>query len=199
MAGPHAALVTRTLVSLSPLACSVEFNIRCYVSLHAQNSLTEEFCSAITSFTVENDELPRWLQDQGGLSLDKSISRARRLDAESTDASQAAPEEVNLLIRTLRRAIAWLNGLDAPVNYDDMLKRLSLAEARAITMNTGGLVIGLLSVGAALFTGCMYLLLQTWQGIIIPFSYAVLMTGVLFLLRPLNVRLSRQRSRLFQV
>lgn len=199
MAGPHAALVTRTLVSLSPLACSVEFNIRCYVSLHAQHSLTEEFCSTITSFTVEHDELPPWLQDQQGLSLDQSISRARGLDAERTDASEAAPAEVNLLIRALRRAIAWLNGLDAPVNYDDMLKTLSLAEARAITMNTGGLVIGLLSVGAALFTGCMYLLLQTWQGIIIPFSYAVLMTGVLFLLRALNVRLSRQRSRLFQV
>ena len=197
MAGPHAALVTRTRAS--PLASSAEFNIRCYVSLHAQHSLTEEFCSTITSFTVEHDELPPWPQDQQGLSLDQSISRARGLDAERTDASEAAPEEVNPLIRALRRAIAWLNGLDAPVNYDDMLKSLSLAEACAITMNTGGLVIGLLSVGAALFTGCMYLLLQTWQGIIIPFSYAVLMTGVLFLLRPLNVRLSRHRSRLFQV
>ena len=132
MAGPHAALVTRTLVSLSPLACSAEFNIRCYVSLHAQNSLTEEFCSTITSFTVEHDELPPWLQDQQGLSLDQSISRARGLDAERTDASEAAPAQVNLLIRALRRAIAWLNGLDAPVNYDDMLKRLSLAEALEI-------------------------------------------------------------------
>ena len=56
-----------------------------------------------------------------------------------------------------------------------------------------------MSIGAAVFTGCMYILLKTFVGCIIPFSYAVIMTGLLLLLRFLNRRKKPNRSVAFQV
>jgi len=67
-----------------------------------------------------------------------------------------------------------------------------------MTTNTGGLIIGVLSVLAALFTGFLYLFLRTFSGCYIPFSYAIFMTGQLMLLRYFNRRKSKNRGTFFQ-
>lgn len=68
-----------------------------------------------------------------------------------------------------------------------------------MTINTGGLIIGVLSVFAALFTGAMYLLLRTWSGCYIPFAYAIFMSGMLLVLRIFNRRRSKNRGLVFQI
>jgi hypothetical protein len=170
-----------------------------------RGSLTLEMAEVMRS--VADDQMgPAW-EDPDGFNLEKSIRRVQHEGLQIKEEDEAAEGRQNTCLRMvstfLRRMVSWLNGFDASTfddgdAYEQHIKRLSMAETRAMTVNMGGLLIGVLSVCAAIFTGAMYLALQTVQGIYIPFAYAFVMSCILLSLRILHRKNLSSRVTVFQ-
>ena len=191
-------------------------HLRRKLLLHSD--LTAECNAIIKSFALVEQQF----DDQGSRNLDGLAHRPSTYDTNTVHSfahtpiadapaakSSCSPSCMSLCSRAkgapsraLRRLVAWLNGLDANMfdqDFDTITLRLSMSETRALTINTGGLLIGVLSIGAALFTALFYLSLGTWQGSIIPFAYVVVMSSILLLLRFLNRSKNAQRAAVFRV